>query len=152
MKKIAILFLIFSNILFGQIVSNSSTPINGEKYITGEDGVVRMYVNVWGHIKTPGTFLIFEGADLFNALSLAGGPLEGANLKKIQIVSRQNGDSIEYNLSDFIRNNSGNKFKLNPYDTIIVKQTVGSKILNRSNLITAIFQLANLLYTIDRLD
>tara|TARA_B100000925_G_C21970718_1_gene457792 strand:+ start:138 stop:593 length:456 start_codon:yes stop_codon:yes gene_type:complete len=151
MKK-ALIAVLFFNIVNAQAVTSTAFPVNGEKYITGDDGVVRMYINVWGHVKTSGTFLIFEGADLFNALSLAGGPLEGANLKKVQIVSKKNGDSVEYNLSDFIRNNSGNKFKLNPYDTIIIKQTVGSKILNRSNLITAIFQLANLLYTIDRLD
>lgn len=151
MKK-ALIAVLFFNIVNAQAVTSTAFPVNGEKYITGDDGVVRMYINVWGHVKTSGTFLIFEGADLFNALSLAGGPLEGANLKNVQIVSKENGDSIEYNLSDFIRNNSGNKLKLNPYDTIIVKQSVGSKILNRSNLITAIFQLANLLYTIDRLD
>ena len=151
MKK-ALIALLFFNIVNAQAVSSSTLPINGEKYITGDDGIVRMYVNIWGHVKTSGTFLIFEGADLFNALSLAGGPLDGANLEKIKIISKENGNLIEYNLSDFIRKNSDIRLRLKPYDTIIVEQTFGSKILNRSNLITALFQLANLLYTIDRLD
>lgn len=152
MRKVAILFLIFSNLLFGQLVSNSSTPINGEKYITGEDGVVRMYVNVWGHVKVSGTFLIFEGADIINALSIAGGPMDGANLKEIKIISKETGASKTYDIKNLINHSSSKKIKLQPYDTIIVQQTASSRILARSSLISAIFQLVNLLYTVDKLD
>tara|TARA_Y100001980_G_C14532706_1_gene308853 strand:+ start:345 stop:800 length:456 start_codon:yes stop_codon:yes gene_type:complete len=143
--------LIFLSLLPAQIV-NSSNPLNGEQYITGDDGVVRMYVNVWGHVKVSGTFLIFEGADLINALSVAGGPLEGANLEKIKIVTKDSGEIKFYSVSNFINNSNQENLKLNPYDTIIVNQTLRSRILSRSNLISSIFQLINLLYTIDRLD
>ena len=151
LKKI-IPIIIFANLLFGQYVGNSgSVPLNGEKYITGDDGVVRMYVSVWGHVKVSGTFLIFDGADVFSALSLAGGPLEGADLDKIRIISKEKGNVQDYNINDIIQNKTKNSIYLAPYDTIVINQTRKHKILTRSSLISAIFQLLNLAYTIDKL-
>lgn len=152
MKKKFLSLLILCSIAFGQLVNNTSVPINGEKYTTGDDGVVRMYVNVWGHVKTSGTFLIFEGADIMNALSIAGGPLDGANLKKIRIISKELGSTKDYDIDQYIRNKGNQKIKLLPYDTIIVYQTKVNRVLARSSLVSAIIQLVNLLYTIDRLD
>ena len=40
--------------------SNTQMPISSADYITGEDGIVRMYVNVWGHVKNPGTYLVYD--------------------------------------------------------------------------------------------
>jgi len=152
MNKRFLSIIILFNLAFSQHVTSGSIPVNGEKYTTGEDGVVRMYINVWGHVKTSGTFLIFEGADIVNALSIAGGPLDGANLKKIKIISKESGKTVDYNIDEYIKNKSGPKIKLYPYDTIIVNQTKLSRVLARSSLVTAIIQLVNLLYTIDRLD
>ena len=38
--------------------SLSSQMLSNESYITGEDGVIRMYVNLMGHVKNPGTYLV----------------------------------------------------------------------------------------------
>lgn len=142
--------LLFSTTLFCQINLGQSQnfSFSGEDFISGEDGVVRIYVNVWGHVESPGTYLIFEGADLVNILSIAGGPKDGADLRKIRIASK-NGDPIQiYNIKDDF---SEGYTKLKPHDTIIVKESVGSSITSRSSLLAAFFQLINLLYTIENL-
>ena len=58
----------------------SDYVINGQDYIASEDGTLLMYVNVWGHVKNPGTYLVYENIDLLTLISLAGGPISGANL------------------------------------------------------------------------
>ena len=58
---------------------------NGENYIIGEDGIRRIYINVWGHVKNPGPYLVYKDIDIITLLSIAGGPLDGANLSKIKI-------------------------------------------------------------------
>ena len=83
-KILLIILLSFSfpvNLFQGQLLSN-------EDYITGDDGVVRMYVNVTGHVRNPGTYLAYDTIDFMSMLSLAGGYLKGANLSKILIISK----------------------------------------------------------------
>ena len=47
------------------IVSKEELPINtGARYYSSADGIIRMYVNVWGHVGTPGRILVDEGIDL----------------------------------------------------------------------------------------
>ena len=44
-------------------------------------------VKVLGEVRTPGDYQVFTGANLIDALYLAGGPTEDAALKKIRLVS-----------------------------------------------------------------
>jgi len=154
MKKIILLISIIIGLyspLFSQSVSSSDIQyITGEKYVTGSDGVVRVHVNIWGHVKTPGTFLIFDGADLINALSISGGPLQGANLKQVEVISNDNKSSIFINLED--PSQYDNSYKIKPFDTIVVKQSARHKFFTQSSVIQVLIQLISLIYTIDRLD
>ena len=50
--------------------TNSSTILTGEDYITGEDGIPRMNVNIWGHVKNPGSYLVYDGIDILTCLSM----------------------------------------------------------------------------------
>ncbi|MCK4296492.1 MAG: hypothetical protein KAX28_07550 [Candidatus Marinimicrobia bacterium] len=43
-----------------------------QRYITEEDGVARMYVNVWGQVNKPGTHLVYDGMDIVTLLSISG--------------------------------------------------------------------------------
>jgi len=161
MKKLLLCTIIginFLSFLPAQSLTQSSAKnmmdVNGEEYLVGDDGILRIYVNIWGHVKSQGTYLIFDGANMINALSLAGGPLDGANLKKVDLISTQNNSRTTYNLESLINNSpiELTKLKLNPYDTIIIKESAANKILVRSNLVGAILQLVNVLYTIENLD
>ena len=90
MKKL--LFLItFIIIHLSQIYSQSESGqkniyLNtGARYVSGADGTIRMYVNIWGHISNPGRILVDEGIDIATLLSLSGGPNKGANFKKVRV-------------------------------------------------------------------
>ena len=67
--------------IFGQFKGND-IPIFSDEYFSDKNGNVYMYVNIIGHVKSPGTYLIYEGADILTILSQAGGPLPGAKLKE----------------------------------------------------------------------
>ena len=121
-----ILLLVCQSLVFG--VSVKSDMLSNEPYIMGEDGVVRMNINIIGHVKKPGTFIVYDGIDILTALSLAGGYLQGANLKKI-LIRHFDGTSDLINLDDFMSKNTSenSKSKLKPRDTIYIKQKLGSK-------------------------
>tara|TARA_Y100000748_G_scaffold284200_1_gene265806 strand:- start:18155 stop:18628 length:474 start_codon:yes stop_codon:yes gene_type:complete len=153
MKKIItvhMLVILLSLPLFGQSINNTKSDlVTGEQYVTGNDGIVRIYINIWGHVKSPGTYLVYDGADLINTLSFAGGPLEGSNLRKIEIISKNKNESQFVDLENLT--SSDYDIRLNPFDTIIVKQTLNNKLFSRSSVIQVFLQLISLIYTIDQL-
>ncbi len=141
------IFVLFS-ILYpaqspGSLLSNSD-------YITGEDGIIRMYINVLGNVKSPGTFLVYDGIDFLTALSVSGGYMPGSDLSNITIY-RQNGESESLNLNKLLKKGSPVEqwIDLGPHDTIHINQKLISKILSTSNLTYTILGLLNLAITID---
>ena len=126
----------------GQI--GNATQLTGEDYITGEDGVPRMSVNIWGHVKYPGAYLVYDGIDLLTCLSMAGGPLKGAKLSEISIISKD-GSSIKINLEDMMDKNNISSLTVKPYDTIYIDETMGNYLLARSNVINILLQITNLI-------
>tara|TARA_Y100000994_G_C15646495_1_gene423516 strand:- start:135 stop:617 length:483 start_codon:yes stop_codon:yes gene_type:complete len=122
----------------------SGLYLDGKKYITGDDGVVRMNINIWGHVKYPGIYLMYENIDIYTALSLAGGPLKGAKVSKISIIS-DDGSSRIINLDKFSSDFKGDKFKLKPHDTIHVDEKTTHLLLSKSAIISVLLQLTNLI-------
>ena len=68
--------------------------LSNEDYITGEDGVIRMYVNVIGHVKNPGIYLVYDEIDCMSIMSYAGG-LPGADLQNV-IVYGEDGSKRKW--------------------------------------------------------
>ena len=56
-----------SHLTTDPIKIGSTNQLTGEDYITGDDGVPRMSINVWGHVKYPGTYLVYDGIDVSHA-------------------------------------------------------------------------------------
>ena len=145
-----IIGLIFSfSLVFGQINyragnTNSSTILTGEDYITGEDGIPRMNVNIWGHVKNPGSYLVYDGIDILTCLSMAGGPMKGAKLSKVSIISND-GSSREIDLNRIIQNNNTYTILLKPYDTIYIDQSLGNFLLTQTSVIAVLLQLTNVI-------
>ena len=80
------IFIVLDLTLSQTELDQSKNPINtGARYVSGGDGIIRMYVNIWGHVRGPGRILVDEGIDLATLFSLTGGPMKGANLKKIRV-------------------------------------------------------------------
>ena len=46
---------------------------------------MRIYINIWCHVKYTGTYLVYEDIDITTLLSMAGGPLDGADLSNIKV-------------------------------------------------------------------
>ena len=38
--------------------------VSSQRYITDEEGNILMFVNVWGHVNSPGSHLVYDGIDL----------------------------------------------------------------------------------------
>ena len=134
MKK-QLLFLIllplFYCISFSQAESDhKNNPSNtGARYVSGADGIIRMYVNVWGHVGTPGRILVDEGIDLATLLSLSGGPNKGANMKNVRIYHEypdKNGNIVHIlDLTEFLKTGDRSNFiTIQPNDTFIIKQSL----------------------------
>ena len=147
-NKYILILLIFSSVIVSQSNSASQLGNSSELYVTGDDGIVRMYVNVLGHVKNPGTFLVYESIDIFSLLALAGGPLPGAKLNNIK---QFHNDEVKY--LDFQNSlDSGNDigFILHPHNTIYIEQTFGSYLLSQSTFINSTLSLLNIYLTIQR--
>ena len=148
-------FLLIIVLFFGLIYclsSNNYRPgqignlyqLTGEDYITGEDGVPRMNINILGHVKYPGTYLVYDGIDILTCLSMAGGPLKGSKLSKISLISKD-GSSIKINLNNLINEEGNNNISLKPYDTINIEESFSNYLFSRSNIINTLLQITNLI-------
>ena len=124
--------------------------ISSDKYITTEDGVIRLYVNIIGHVKKPGTYLVYDGIDIMTALSSAGGYLNGANLSNITIY-KSNGTKSNFNLKKILDSEESlsEKIILDPHDTIYIDESISNKIFSSSNLPYIIISLINPALTLE---
>ena len=143
--------------VFGQVrrSNSSSYPRSGERYITDDDGIIKMWVNVWGQVTGPGSYLVYDGIDLASLISISGGPKAGANLKKIRLYRElpdANGQlSISINLENFLKSGDRGDFtRVLPNDTYVIPQSFGSYVISNLNIVNTLLNFYNL-YTIAKL-
>ena len=105
-----------------------------------------MSINIWGHVKYPGTYLVYDGIDLLTCLSMAGGPLQGAKLSKVSITSK-NGQNQIIDLNKIKDQNKISSIKLNPHDTIEIDEKFTNVILTKTSIIAVLLQLTNVILT-----
>ena len=128
MKKYYYLFFIVSIILcigFANSRLNNVQSSTGSRYVSRQDGVLRMYVNIWGHVSSPGRILVDDGIDLATLLSLTGGPMKGANMKNVRVYHEypdENGNNVHIiDLTNFIETGDRSNFiTIQPNDTFII--------------------------------
>ena len=89
-KKTLLIILFLSN-CFSQ-----GNKVSNNLYITGDDGIIRMNVNIVGHVRSPGNYLVYDGVDLMTSLSLAGGYLNGANLSNLCFITFEKDSSKSF--------------------------------------------------------
>ncbi len=134
--------------------NNVLMPTGDQKYITSQDGTIRMFVNVWGQVNRPGTHLVYEDINILNLLSICGGPKEGANLSKIKII-RENPDSTGSNIKilnveNFLEKGSREDLiRLKPYDTVIIPESVPHLLFSNLNLLNTTLHLITLYFQIE---
>ena len=159
MKKY--LFLIIPIILCTGFSQSGSDNINfqpntGARYVSSEDGVLRMYVNIWGHVSNPGRILVDDGIDLATLLSLTGGPNKGANMKSIRVYHEypdKNGNVV--NVIDFTEflemGDRSNFISIQPNDTFIIKQTAWSYMLQEIGTVNTLMSFLNIYFNISNI-
>ena len=150
-KHLIILTLFIFGVGFSQAESKQADiPLNtGARYVSGQDGIIRMYVNVWGHVGTPGRILVDEGIDLATLLSLSGGPNKGANMKNVRIYHEypdKNGNIVHIlDLTEFLKTGDRSNFiSIQPNDTFIFRQTTFSYLLQEIGTINTMMSLINI--------
>ena len=94
------------------------------QYVLGNNDVLLITVNLWGHIQKPGIYNIPSSFGIIDLLSSAGGPLKTARLNDVRII-RKNQEVITVNIEEFIK--TGNQdllVLLQPGDVIIVSGSI----------------------------
>ena len=150
-KQFLILALFIFGVGFPQAeLTQADIPLNtGARYVSGKDGIIRMYVNVWGHVGIPGRILVDEGIDLATLLSLSGGPNKGANMKNVRIYHEypdKNGNIVHIlDLTEFLKTGDRSNFvSIQPNVTFIFRQTTFSYLLQEIGTINTIMSLINI--------
>ena len=121
----------------------------GARYVSSDDGVLRMYVNIWGHVAGPGRILVDDGIDLATLLSLTGGPNKGANMKSIRVYHEypdKNGNIVNViDFTEFLKTGDRSNFiGIQPNDTFIINQTAWSYIIEEIGTINTLMGLINI--------
>ena len=149
MKIIYLYIVILISLLF-PLNNFNNYLLQDELYITGDDGVIRMYVNVIGHVKNPGTYLVYDSIDLMSVISAAGGYLPGVNLKNL-IVYSENGDKQRIDLKERLNSKVAinDIVSLKPHDTIYIEQKNLHKFFVSSNLPSMILSFITLAITLE---
>ena len=161
MKKYLYLFFITPIILCTGFSQSRSDDINfqpntGARYVSSEDGVLRMYVNIWGHVAGPGRILVDDGIDLATLLSLTGGPSKGANMKNVRVYHEypdQNGNVVNIiDFTEFLKTGDRSNFiTIQPNDTFIIQQTVLSYIIEEVGTVNTLMNFINLYLNLSNL-
>ena len=161
MKKQSLLIILIPFIFcygFSQSESDKVSILSstGARYVSSDDGVLRMYVNIWGHVSTPGRILVDDGIDLATLLSLTGGPNKGANMKNVRVYHEypdKNGNVINIiDFTEFLKTGDRSNFIIiQPNDTFIIQQTVLSYIIEEIGTVNTLMNLINIYLNLSNL-
>ena len=157
MKKIKYtLSLLMFGLLFAQ--SNiaeqptfSDFQISSERYLTDDNGNIMMYVNIWGHVGSPGHHLVYEGIDLATLMSVVGGPKTGANMKKVRLyreIPEEDGTLVHHlDFEKFVSSGDRSEFiRIKPNDTIIIPENFFNYFLTQVGTLNTLLSLFNLYF------
>ena len=142
------LLILFNGLSFAQNIMQNSKfadfQISSKKYVTNESGNILMNINIWGHVRSPGNIYVNDGIDFATLISLAGGPMDGANLKKIRLyreIPDEDGALFyEINFKEFLQTGDRSNFiEIKPNDTLIIPRKTSHYILEQIGTLNTIF-------------
>ena len=161
MKKQSLLIILIPFIFCYGFSQSEPENINlrsstGARYVSSDDGVLRMYVNIWGHVSNPGRILVDDGIDLATLLSLTGGPNKGANMKNVRVDHEypdKNGNVVSViDFTEFLETGDRSNFiNIQPNDTFIIQQTVLSYIIEEIGTVNTLMNVINLYLNLSNL-
>ena len=143
--------LLFAQSNIAEEPTFSDFQISSERYLTDEKGNIMMYVNIWGHVGSPGHHLVYEGIDLATLMSVVGGPKSGANMKKVRVyreIPEEDGTLIYHlDFEKFVSSGDRTEFiRIKPNDTIIIPEKISNYILTQVGTVNTFLSLFNLYF------
>lgn len=126
-------------------------PNTGTRYFTDEDGNVRMWINIWGHVNKPGNYLVYNNTDVITVLAMAGGLRSGAAIDRIKLYRElpdMHGNLLYIiNMKEFVESGDRKVFPdVLPNDAFYVPQKTSSYILSQVGLVNTMMNIINLYY------
>ena len=153
--SIILIMIISFNWIIAQDIDTGSyqqnIPQTSTRYITDEDGQVRMWINIWGHVNKPGNYLVYNNTDVITILAMAGGLRSGAALNRIKLF-RELPDAYgnklyTINMKEFVESAERNVFPIVlPNDAFYVPEKTSSYILSKVGLLNTTMSAINLYY------
>ena len=143
--------LLFAQSNIAEQPTFSDFQISSERYLTDDNGNIMMYVNIWGHVGSPGHHLVYEGIDLATLMSVVGGPKTGANMKKVRLyreIPEEDGTLVYYlDFEKFVSSGDRSEFiRIKPNDTIIIPEKMSNYILTQVGTLNTFLSLFNLYF------
>ncbi len=106
------------------VQKNDQSPKAGSVYMTPtKKDEVLFKASIWGAVQYPGVHYIPMGTRLIDALGIAGGPIERADMNNITLSSHEAQGLNVYNLSlsDALADNNKNPL-LKPDDVLVIRE------------------------------
>ena len=60
--------------------------VKKDQYFWNQEQKLQMIVHIWGEVRSPGQYTVPDGTDILQLISIAGGPTEFSNLKKVKLT------------------------------------------------------------------
>lgn len=130
------------------------TPLRAQYYLEpGLEEELKIKVRVWGEVMVPGLYIVGDGTDLLEVISLAGGPTQDADLGDVRIV-RATGEEarvIDVDVNDYLDKGSREAIiLLEPGDTVSVPSQTWPKIFRWTGVISTLSLIANVIVNASR--
>ena len=133
--SVGLILLFLSTWGFGQEQRGTQNPPPGfqqpARYYLGSLGQgapdqLLMTVNVWGFVQKPGQYLVPVNTNLVSLISYAGGPLEDASLRRVEVIRAAANDGqspvIRVNIDEYLKKGDPALLPvLRPGDTVVVR-------------------------------
>lgn len=125
------------------------TLLRAQYYLEpGLEEELKIKVRVWGEVTVPGLYIVGDGADLLEVISLAGGPTQDADLGDVRIVRALGEESrvIEVDVKEYLERGSREAIiLLEPGDTVSVPSQTWPKIFRWTGVISTLTLIANVM-------
>ena len=131
-------------------VVDPNTGIRQPQYYLspGLEDELNIRVQIWGEVRIPGLYVVADGTDLIEAISLAGGPTQDASLSRVTVIrfAGERRGVIDVDVNSYIRSASEDAtLRLQPNDTINVPARFWPKVGRWAGLLTVVALGANVI-------
>lgn len=112
----------------------------------GLEEELNIKVHIWGEVHVPGLYVVSDGTDLIEAISLAGGPTSDASLSHVKVVRfvGETRNVFDVDIADYLDSASAEAaMRLQPGDTIDVPTRFWTGVARWTGVVTMLALVAN---------